>query len=145
MTDDTFRELTGPVNNLGSGALKVGKLQYNFEYFDGVVENQDNQSLRPNSKIIQVDNIQVTGEILFKKNVLDTNGLGYGYGSQKTEVVSLSENHKENNFWYNMLVLENGEIYLVNLSTNNFRKIEYNFNEKDQETMISRWHSDISM
>ena len=90
MTDDTFRELTGPVNNLGSGALKVGKLQYNFEYFDGVVENQENQSLRPNSKIIQVDNIQVTGEILFKKNVLDTNGLGYGYGSQKTEVVSLS-------------------------------------------------------
>ena len=72
----------------------------------------------------------------------------FAYHNQNKAIyynTSLSENHKENNFWYNMLVLENGEIYLVNLSTNNFRKIEYNFNEKDQETMISRWHSDISM
>jgi len=74
--------------------------------------------------------------------------INFAYHNQNKAIyynTSLSENHKENNFWYNMLVLENGEIYLVNLSTNNFRKIEYNFNEKDQETMISRWHSDISM
>ena len=40
--------------------------------------------------------------------------INFAYHNQNKAIyynTSLSENHKENNFWYNMLVLENGEVW----------------------------------
>ena len=44
MTDE-FQPLTGPVNNLGSDALKVGKLQENFKYLDSSKEGDFTSTL----------------------------------------------------------------------------------------------------
>lgn len=59
--------------------------------------------------------------------------INYAYYNQNKVIyqnTSLSYNVSENGFWYNILALENGEVYLINLSTNNYRKIEFEFEEK---------------
>ena len=96
---------------------------------------------------IKIDNGSFVDLYDWQKKMLEEL-INFAYHNQSKAIyhnTSLSDNHFQNDFWYNMVALENGEIYLVNLSTNNIRKIEYSFNDKDQETMISRWHSDISM
>ena len=49
--------------------------------------------------------------------------------------ISLKNNILIGHFWYNILALDNHEIYLINLSTNNYRKIIYSFQEKQ----LSGW------
>ena len=94
MVGKNIGEIKGPQNNFGNGALKVGRLGSNLHYKSimvdesGVVEDTDN-TLKKNDRIIQLENIEISGEIL-----LDSSSIGL-IESKLTEnygdgVVSLS-------------------------------------------------------
>jgi hypothetical protein len=69
--------IKGPQNNFGNGALKVGRLGQNLFYKSirvnesGVVDKTDDNNLHINDRIIQLENIEISGEIL-----LDSSSIG---------------------------------------------------------------------
>jgi hypothetical protein len=82
---------------------------------------------------IHIDNGKTSDLYEWQKNMLEEI-INFAYHNQSKVIyqnTSLSYNHTENGFWYNILALENGEVYLINLSTNNFRKIDFEFKEKN--------------
>ena len=74
--------------------------------------------------------------------------VNFAYHNQSKVIyqdTALSDNRKENGFWYNIVALYNGEIHLLNLSTNATRLIQFNFKEKEQGSMFNRWATDESL
>lgn len=71
--------------------------------------------------------------------------VNFAYHNQNKVIyqdTALSKNRFENGFCYNMVALYNGEIYLLNISTNTSRLIEYKFREKSRDTLLNRWGTD---
>ena len=109
-------------------------MNFNKIYFDSMKGNicESNYIFDVIDSKITLDNGSKVNLYNWQKEMLKEL-INFAYYNKDKEIycnISLSDNHIYNNFVYNIMVLENGEIYLVNLNKNKFRKIDYSFKEK---------------
>lgn len=110
-------------------------MNFNKIYFDSFKGNicESNYIFNVIDSKITLDDGSKVNLYNWQKEMLEEL-INFAYYNQDKQIyynTSLSNDRIHNSFVYNIIVLENEEIYLINLNKNKFRKIDYSFKEND--------------